>query len=360
VGQLESLFDELAPASVPARASNPGAAPYAAASEAIAAGDLDRAAHEVQQALNAGADRAEGLALLGDVFLRKGAHGEALDRYRQARLIDATSRAALAGEVRAFVLLGRGAQAIELAEALAVVAPQDVEALLLVARARADAGALARALEALDAARKLAPARADVLKHVGDVARSMGDQARAIGAYRQAVSLDGDFVAARLELASLYTVQGATEEAESELLAALASMPTSVEAALQLAALRRALRRAPDTIELLVTVLQRDPWNLDALASLGESLFLSGRREDARLAFARVLRFDPDHAGALYFDGVLLAETRRFAAALDRWSSVIALEPTGDFARRARRDTRTALDLQRIFASREARLQGAA
>jgi cytochrome c-type biogenesis protein CcmH/NrfG len=140
----------------------------------------------------------------------------------------------------------------------------------------------------------------------------------------------------------------------------MASMPTSVEAALQLAQLRRTLQRAPDTIELLVTVLQRDPWNLDALASLGESLFLSGRREDARLAFARVLRFDPDHAGALYFDGVLLAETRQFAAALDRWSSVIALEPTGDFARRARRDTRTALDLQRIFASREARLQGAA
>ena len=116
-----------------------------------------------------------------------------------------------------------------------------------------------------------------------------------------------------------------------------------------MAALRRTLRRAPDTVELLVTVLQRDPWNLDALASLGESLFLSERRDDARLAFARVLRFDADHVCALYFDGVLLAEARQFDAALDRWSNVIALEPAGDYARRARRDTRTAMDLQRIF-----------
>jgi cytochrome c-type biogenesis protein CcmH/NrfG len=107
-------------------------------------------------------------------------------------------------------------------------------------------------------------------------------------------------------------------------------------------------------------VLQRDPWNLDALASLGESLFLSGRRDDARLAFGRVRRFDPDHVGALYFEGVLLAEAKQFDLALDRWSNVIALEPAGDFARRARRDTRTALDLQRIFASREARILGAA
>ena len=360
LNQLESLFDELAPAAMPVRAASSGESSYAAAESHLAAGDLERAAKEIQQALDAGADRAEGLALLGDVFLRKGAHGEALDRYRQARQIHATSKAALSGEVRALLNLGRGSQSIELAEALALVAPQDVESLLLVARARSDAGLADRALQALDVARKLAPARADVLKHVGDVARAMGNQARAVDAYRQAVSLDADFVAARLELAALYTLTGAFQDAEAELTAALMSQPTSVEAALQLASLRRSLRRAPDTIELLVNLLQRDPWNLDALASLGESLFLSGRRDDARLAFARVLRFDPDHVAALYFDGVLLAEAKMFDAALERWSGVIAIEPAGDFARRARRDTRTALDLQRIFSSRETRVLGAA
>ena len=349
VSQLETLFEELAPATA-GTASGAAEPAYSAASALLAAGNVDQAMAEVQRAMDAGASRVEGLALLGDGFLRKGAYGEALDRFRQARLIDATARPALAGEVKAFVLLGRGGQAAELAEALAVVAPDDVDALLLVARARADAGAPDRALEALDAARRLAPARADVLKQVGDVARVMGDPSRAIDAYRHAIALDTDFAAARLDLATVYAANGGLEEAERELVAALASLPTCVEAALHLAVLRRGQRRAAETLDLLVAVLQRDPWNLDALASLGESLFLCQRRTDASLAFARVLRFDPDHVGALYFDGVLLAEQRRYEEALDRWSEVIALEPAGDFARRARRDTRTALDLQRIFA----------
>jgi tetratricopeptide (TPR) repeat protein len=129
MGQLESLFDQLAPTAVPEPPASSGPNPYALAAACLAKGELDLAVAEIQKAMETGADRAEGLALLGDAFLRKGAHGEALDRYRQARQIDATSKTALAGEVRAYVLLGRGAQAIELAEALALVAPHDVDSL---------------------------------------------------------------------------------------------------------------------------------------------------------------------------------------------------------------------------------------
>jgi hypothetical protein len=38
-----------------------------------------------------------------------------------------------------------------------------------------------------------------------------------------------------------------------------------------------------------------------------------------------------------------------------RWQRVLDLEPAGDYARRARREVRTATDLQHIFAAREAR-----
>jgi tetratricopeptide (TPR) repeat protein len=321
----------------------------------LAAGDLERAAAEAQDAIAAGASRAEGLALLGEIFLRQGAFGEALDRFRQARELDGSLRDALAGEVRALVQLGRGADASEAAETLLSAAPGDVDTMLLAARVRSAASHPERALELLDIARHGAPMRADVLKQIGDVARAMGDAARAIDAYRHAVSLDGDLATARLELAALYAARGATAEAEAELEAALASLPTYVDAALQLAALRRLLGRPGETVALLVGVLQRDPWHLDALCSLGESLFLCGEREDARAAFARVLRFDPEHVGALYFDGVLLAEERRYEAAMARWARVVELEPAGEHARRARRDTRTAMDLQRIFAAQDRR-----
>jgi tetratricopeptide (TPR) repeat protein len=133
------------------------------------------------------------------------------------------------------------------------------------------------------------------------------------------------------------------------------SVPTYADAALALAALRRETGRALETVELLATFLESDPYHLDALASLGESLFLAGRRDDARFAFTRVLRFDADHVAALYFSGVLLAEAHRYDEAIAQWDRVGDLEPASPFARRARRDTRTAQDLRRIFVGRPQR-----
>ena len=363
---LDALFTELAPV-VPAPApAAPAGTPYAAAADYLSKGLLDRASAEASRVLARGGDSVEGLTLLGDVFARQGAFGEALDRYRGARnaltaadaaasdTVPAAARRAVAGEVRVLIMLGRGGEARPLAEALLSAAPSDVEMLILAATARADGGDPAAALEALEGARRGAPARADVLKQIGDVARSIGDFESAVDAYRHAITLDPDFAVVRYHLAGILEMKGANVEAERELSAALDSVPTYTEAALALAALRRRLNRHQDSVALLVELLQRDPYNLDALTSLGESLFESGRRADAAVAFGRVLRFDPEHVGALYFEGVLAAEQHRYRYAIDRWRRVVDLEPASEYARRARRDTRTAADLQRIFAAREA------
>jgi tetratricopeptide (TPR) repeat protein len=366
---LDSLFTELAPSSTPAPApAAPAGTPYAAAADYLSKGLLDRASAEASRVLARGADAVEGLTVLGDVFARQGAFGEALERYRGARsaaappsdgaagaqgAIPAAARRAVAGEVRVLIMLGRGGEARPLAEALLSAAPADAEMLILAATARADGGDPAAALEALERARRAAPARADVLKQIGDVARSIGDFESAVEAYRHAITLDPDFAVVRYQLAGILEMKGANAEAERELAAALDSVPTYTEAALALAALRRRLNRHDDSVGLLVELLQRDPYNLDALTSLGESLLGGGRRADASVAFARVLRFDPEHVGALYFEGVLAAEQHRYREAIDRWRRVVDLEPASEFARRARRDTRTAADLQRIFAARE-------
>ncbi len=355
VGALETLFDELAPATHEELPAVPGAEGYAGARAAVSAGDLSAAAAETNRVLAAGGARGEGLVLLGDIFMRQGAFGEALDRYRQARTADPADLNAAMGEVRALLLLGRGSEGSDLAEEVAARATSEVDALLLVAQVRAERGAHGPALAALDTARRLAPARADVQKEIGDVARAAGDDDRALAAYRAAVALDRGFAAARVDLAALLRGRGAVAEAERELEATVRDLPAFVDAALELADLRRARGRPEDTIDVLVKVLRRDPYQLDALASLGESLFQCDRRGDAGVAFARVLRFDPDHVGALYFDGVLLGKQRRFEEAVARWHRVIDLEPASDYARRARRDARIAVDLQRIFVAHERR-----
>ena len=346
---LDSLFTELTPTPASIAAVAPEADPYAMASDYLTKGLYDRAAAEASRALQRGASRHEGLTLLGDVYARQGLHGEALERYREARRELATFPRALAGEARSLLMLNRGREARPVAEELLVASPDDVDILMLAASARAEAGDPAAALEALDGARRTAPARSDVHKKTGDILRSLGENESAIASYRHALELDPDFAVVRFELARLLAAKNLHREAEDQLLAALDAVPTYAEATLELARLRRRTGLAREALELLIELLQRDPYHFDALLVLGETLYELGRKPDAATAFKRVRRFDPAHTGATYFEGVLLAEQHRYREAIERWQKVIELEPSGEYARRARRDARTAADLQHIF-----------
>jgi tetratricopeptide (TPR) repeat protein len=258
------------------------------------------------------------------------------------------------GETWSLIRLGRAQEARPIAQRLLAEHPDDVDVLMLGATACAESGDPAAALRVLDAARRVAPLRADVQQKIGDIARSLGDNEGAISAYRHALQLDHDFAVVRFQLARLLQVKGQNREAEQELVAALDAVPTYAEATLELATLRRRLGRPAEALTLLVELLQRDPYHLDALIALGETLLTLRRKRDAIHAFARVLRFDPSHVGALFHEGVILAEQHRYRDAIERWNRVIVLGPTSEYARRARREIKTASDLQQILGPRGA------
>lgn len=350
---LDTLFTELAPATEPAEASAPVEAdPYGMAEDYLTKGLLDRAMAEVSRALSRGADVADGHALLGDILSRQGAYGDALEKYRIATESVPAHVQARRGQAQALLMLGRGAEAREAAEQLLAGAETDADALMLVASCRFEAGDPAAALQALDRARVSAPGRADVLRWIGNITRSLGDVEGAIAAYRHALALDGDFAVVRFDLARLLMQREAWAEAEAELLAALDAVPTYTEATLELATLRRATARAPEAIAILAELLQRDMYNFDAMIALGETLIEMCRMKDARVAFRRVLAFDRDNVGAMFYEGVLLAEEKQYGEAITLWNKVVDLEPAGEFARRARRETRSAADLLKVFGDR--------
>jgi tetratricopeptide (TPR) repeat protein len=353
---LDSLFAEApAPAQNSAAAlRNRDSSPYAMATDYLSKGFYDRASAEINRALSRGSDRADGLALMGGVFSKQGLYGEALDRYREALRIDPDLRDARVGEAWSLVRLGRSQEARPLAHMLVKEEPDEIEVLMLAATAYAEAGDPAAALDILDTARRVAPMRAEIQQKMGDIARSLGDNEGAITAYRHALQLDSDFAIVRFQLAKLLQTKGSLREAEHELVAALDAVPTYAEATLELATLRRKSGRTPEALPLLIEMLQRDPYHFDALIGLGETLLGLGRKRDAVTAFSRVLRYDPSHVGALFHEGSLLAEQRRYRDAIDRWSRVIDLASTSDYAKRARREIRTANDLQRVFGIRGA------
>jgi tetratricopeptide (TPR) repeat protein len=323
------------------------------ATDFLSKGLFDRASAEIARAMARGTARADGLSLLGDVFAKQGLFGEALERYGEALRLEPALRSAMVAEAWSLIRFGRAAEARPIAERLLADNAGDVDSLMLAATACAESGDPAAALSVLDAARRAAPMRADVQQKIGDIARSLGDNEGAISAYRHALQLDQDFAVVRFQLARLLQAKGQNREAEAELLAALDAVPTYAEATLDLATLRRRLGRPAESLSLLVDLLQRDPYHFDALIALGETLLALGRKRDAVHSFARVLRFDPSHVGALFHEGALLAEQRRYLEAMARWQRVIELGPTTDYARRARREIRTASDLQSILGVRK-------
>jgi len=350
---LDKLFVELAPKPLPAAPSAPAdATPYAMAADYLSKGLFERGIAEVSRALARGAPRVEGLTRLGDAFARQGLHGEALERYREARRLEHQHVPAMLGEAWALLRLRRAAEARPVAEALLQGAPEDLERLMLAATARAETGDPASALEALDVARRVAPMRADVHQKIGEIAYSLGDIEGAIAALRHSLQLDHDVAAVRHRLAQLLVAKGHAREAEQELLAALDAVPTYAEAMLELAALRRRAGRQQEAMELLVDLLQQDPYHFESLLLLGETLLDLGRDDDALVAFTRVLRFEEGNVRALFHRGVLLARRRHFRDAIDCWKSVVAREPAGELARRARREMRSAEDLQQILTVR--------
>jgi tetratricopeptide (TPR) repeat protein len=346
---LDNIFQELQPAQA-APERKPKDDTLALARDYVSKGLMELATAEATRAVQRGADRADAATLLGDIYARRGLHGEALERYREARAQDADRTDALLGEVRALLALDRPGEAMGLAGTLLERAPEDVEALVAVARARGATGDAAGALTALRQAQARAPARADLHKLQGDVARKIGDKNGALKAYRAALELDNGFVQVWLELGRLHEEKEEWAPAQQAYEQALDALPTFHEAALALADVLRRTGRVRAAVVRLAEMLEQDPYDLEALLLLGRALMDDKRADAALQAFQRLLKYDPEHLGALFHLGVVLARLHRYGEAVEAWETVTRLDPASSYAQRARLHARTALDLQHIFA----------
>jgi tetratricopeptide (TPR) repeat protein len=345
---LDTIFRELN------RPLSRGPAPRAAeplglARDYLSKGLLELAAAECNRAMARGAAEGEALALAGEIFARRGLHGEALERFRAARAAAPESRDPRLGEVRALLALQRGAEALPEAERLSGEAPDDTDTLVVLAEARRAAGDPAGALDAVRRARAAAPERAEVVKLEGDIALGTGDLEAARDAYESALRIDQRLVPAHVALGAVHERREAWPAAEAAYRAALTRLPTYGEAAVPLARVLRKTGRAREAVNLLADYLVYDPSDLDALFALAQALVEDGRLEQALTALERLNAFEPDHVAGHFYAGVALARLRRYAEAVARWERVQQLEPNGPYAQKARRHARTALDLEHIF-----------
>ncbi|MEP6572605.1 MAG: tetratricopeptide repeat protein [Gemmatimonadota bacterium] len=348
---LDRIFDEL---ETPGHTNGvePAATedPLALATDYVAKGLLELAAAEVDRAVHRGAPPARAGLLLGEIFAKRGLHGEALERYREAQVHAPGLPEAMLGEVRALLALERGHEAAPTAEAMLLRLPGNVEALVAVARTRLVGANPVGALDLLREAQALAPGRPDLLQLQARVAARLGDREAAVEAYQAALQLDASLAQVWFELGGLEEQRENWVAARLAYDRALDLLPTFMEAALAVADLVRRVESPAAAVDLLVDILHREPWDLDALLLLGRCLLEDGRADRALEALRRLLRFDPENQSALYHTGQALARLQQYPEAVRAWERVIQVDAGGPFAQLARTHARSARDLQHIFA----------
>jgi cellulose synthase operon protein C len=289
------------------------------ARRAMERGLLEQAMAAAQRASLNGANRTELLLLQGEIYLRRELSGEAVERFNDALgeirrgaadASDDVLRRALHGAARSLLDLGRMPEAIEAAERLVALAPDDVEALRTLGDALSRLTDYARAALVLEQARLGAPDDVNLLTQLGAAYAAAGDLDGAESALRRAIAVDHFAVGARTTLADLLALQDRAAEAEVEYREALRTLPTYGAAAFGLVELEQRRGRPGEAIDVLIELLTRDPYRTDALLRLGDLLTDAGRPDRARYAYERVLRFDP-------LDAAARAALERFAAAED-------------------------------------------
>lgn len=345
---LDRIFDQLQPAERgPIQAAED---PLALAADYIQKGFLEHATVQIERALANGTEPGRATTLLGEVFARRGLHGEALERFRTALTLTPLQPRAILGEVRALLALGRGMEAVEQAELLLPQAPNDVEVLVAVARARLAAGLADKARVALRQARTLEPGRADLLQLESGISQQLGDLDGAVEACNAALQLDPAVPQVWRDLGRLEEYRENWLGARVAYQRALDLLPTYMDAALALGDLIRRTDSPAAAVEYVVDLLLLEPWDLDALLLLARALLDDARAERALEAIELVLKFDPDHDAGLFHRGIALARIRRYGEAVQAWERVVMVAPSGPYAQAARAHARSARDLAHIFA----------
>jgi tetratricopeptide (TPR) repeat protein len=158
----------------------------------------------------------------------------------------------------------------------------------------------------------------------------MGRQDDAISAYRKAIKLDPDNVAARFNLASILADKRLMEEATAELRNATEAHPgdsRNADFRTRLGIILREQGKLDESIAEFVKSIDLFPDDVRFRVLLGETLGWQGRSDEAIAELQKALELDPRGVGARKVLGATLRDERRFDDALVELRRAIELEP---------------------------------
>ncbi|MEP6501989.1 MAG: sulfotransferase [Betaproteobacteria bacterium] len=149
----------------------------------------------------------------------------------------------------------------------------------------------------------------------------------AIAAFRQAVALRPDFVAALADLGLLLVATGRHAQAEPHLHSALATLAVDANLRNALGVAQEAMKRYPEAERTYRAALATQAEHPEAHANLGNCLRRLGRHDEARAHCLRAIELKPDFAVAHFNLGVLLQDLNQHGDAIAHYRRALACHP---------------------------------
>jgi tetratricopeptide (TPR) repeat protein len=289
-------------------------------------GALDDAERGYREVLQADADHADALHLLGVLHFQRGRMEEA-DAAISRSLERMPSALALANHASVLAGLGRRDDALAQLDAALAMSPAHPRSLVLRASLLAELTRYDEALQTYERLLEVAPKVADVWCSRAAVLRALQRNQEALESSERALKIDNRSFNAHTQRGHALRALGRLVDALDSYGRALTIVPNSGEVLLMQALTLADQGRLDAALSSLNEAIAGQPDFVDAIYNSAVVLERLGRFDDALARCDRVLALNARHAAALANKGNVLHGMQRHAEAVESFDASLEIEP---------------------------------
>jgi tetratricopeptide (TPR) repeat protein len=284
----------------------------------------------VQSANRSPGQHSQSIQQAMDQALRHHAAGRLADAERlYRRILQADPRQSTAWYCLGVIALqgGKNDSAVDrIAKALAI-APEHVEAHIVLGNALRELGKLEEAVASYRKALAIEPEYAEVHNNLGNALQELGKLDEAIACYRKTLAINPDYAEAHNNLGIALIEQDKLDEAVASYRKALDVKPGYAEAHSNLGAALRGLGKLDEAVASYHKALAVMPDYAGAHNNLGNALKDQGKLDDAVASYHKALAIMPDHAEAHNNLGNALRDQGKLYDAVASYHMAISFKP---------------------------------
>jgi tetratricopeptide (TPR) repeat protein len=259
---------------------------------------------------------------LGVLLMIKASPGEAIPHFERVRPMNTATRFNL---IRAYLQMGRPADALRIATLLSAQNPNDVQVHFSLGVLLASEKQYKPAQLELEKADALQPETFEILYNLGQDLLRGADYSEAETALTRALKLRPESAQTMYLLAQVSTSKSRPLDALNLLIRAHKMAPDNIDVIFLMAQVTMSQNYFEDAIPLLESGLQIAPNRADLLAALGESYFMAGKVEKAIEEFKKLLEVDSS-ARSYAFLGLSYRNLGRFDEAKQYFEQGLKLD----------------------------------